>query len=136
MKVFLLGATGNVGSRTVPALLAHKHQVVVYVRSESKLKEILPPSALVEITVITGDATDSAALVEALVTHNCDAFVNTAGLSSVFPWQSPRMQGIIDAISAAGVEASKRLSHPIRAWFMGGMGALDYPGREGTMIMT
>ena len=136
MKVLLVGATGTLGSRIAPALLARKHEVVVYVRSESKLKEVLPSSVLTKITVMIGDATNTAAITDTLVNHACDALINTAGLSNIFAWQAPRMQGIINAVSTAGVEASKRLNHPIRSWFLGGMTALDFPGKEGTMLKT
>ena len=135
MKVLLLGATGTLGSRLVPALLAHKHNVVVYVRSETKVKEVLPPSIVSKVSVVTGDATNAAAIESALVDHACDAFVNSAGLANVFPWQAPRMQEIINAVATAGVEASRKLHKPMRAWFLGGMSALDVPGRKGTMLM-
>ncbi|MCJ1290233.1 hypothetical protein MMC34_001769 [Xylographa carneopallida] len=135
MKVLLLGATGNLGSRLLPALLAHKHQVVVYVRNERKLQEVVGPSVTSRLTLVTGDATDATAIQEALVTHRCDALVNSAGLAAVLPWQAPRMQGIISAISTAAVKASKELRYPIRAWFLGGLVAMDVPGTNGTMIM-
>ncbi len=124
MKVLLLGATGTLGSRITPALLSHQHQVVVFVRSENKLKETLPPSILSKVAVVTGDATDSNAILETLVNHDCDAFVNSAGQSNVFPWQAPRMQEIINAVATAGVEASKKLNHPMRGWFLGGLTAM------------
>jgi len=124
MKVLLLGATGTFGSRCIPALLAHRHQVVVFVRSETKLRDLLPSAILSEITIVTGNATDSSAIEGALVKNRCDAFINSAGLAAIFPWQAPRMQKIINAVATAGVEASKKLNHSIRAWFMGGMSAL------------
>ena len=135
MKVLLLGATGNLGSRLVPALLAHKHEVVVFVRSEGKLKGLLPSTILSEITVITGNATNSNAISDALVSHKCNALVNAAGAAAVFPWQAPTMQEVVRAVVTAGVDASKKLGWPIRAWIMGGMGALDYPGMKDTKIV-
>lgn len=123
------------GARLVPALLAHKHQVAAYVRSESKLKEILPSSLTSEIKVVNGDAEDSHAITEALVSNRCDALVNAAGLSTVFPWQQPRMQGIIHAVTTAAVEAGKTLNSPIRCWFMGGLTVMDLPGTQGTQIV-
>ncbi|KAK4696813.1 hypothetical protein P7C71_g1172, partial [Lecanoromycetidae sp. Uapishka_2] len=135
MKVLVLGATGNMGSRLIPALLVHKHSVVAYVRSESKLKDKLPSSLTSEIKIVTGNAEDSAAITEALVTNRCDALVNTAGLGTVLPWQTPRMQGIIHAAADAAVEAGKTLKSPLRCWFMGGMTALDFPGPQGLQIV-
>jgi len=134
MKVLLLGATGNVGSRLIPALQAHGHDVVVFVRSETKLKQLIPSSIVSKLTIATGSATDSNAVREALVSNRCDALVNSAGLASMFPWQDPRMQDIIQAVTTAAVEASKDMGRPIRAWFLGGMAALDYPGFGGIKL--
>lgn len=134
MKTLLLGATGSVGSRLVPALLVHKHQVVVFVRSESKLKSLLPQPILSKITVVVGDAADADAISRALIENQCDAIVNSAGQSTIFPWQAPRMQNIINAVTTASVDASKKLNHPIRGWLMGGMTCLDVPGMPGTPI--
>ncbi len=134
MKVLLLGATGNVGSRLLPALQAHGHEVVVFVRSESKLKQLVPSSIVSRATIATGNASDSNAVRTALVSNRSDALVNSAGLASIFPWQDPRMQGIIQAVTTAAVEASKEMGRPIRAWFLGGMTALDYPGFGGIRL--
>ena len=124
MKVLLIGATGTFGSRCIPALLAHKHEVVVFVRSETKLQKLLPSAIFSDLTVVTGNATDSGAVEDAIVNNRCDAFINSAGLAAIFPGQAPRMQEIINAVATAGVEASKKLNRPIRAWLMGGMSAL------------
>jgi len=134
MKVLLLGPTGNVGSRLLPALLAHKHEVVVYVRSEGKLRELIPSNILSEVTIVVGDATDSSAISDALVNNKCDACLNSAGLAAMFPWQAPQMQEIINAVADAAVDASKKLGYPIRAWFLGGFTVLDIPNRKGTQI--
>lgn len=135
MKVLLLGATGNLGSRLLPALQAHGHQVAVFIRSESKLKELVPSSVFSNCTVVTGSASDANAVREALVRNRCDGLVNSAGRANIFPWQAPRMQDIIQAVVTGAVEASKELGKPVRAWFLGGMSALDYPGLGGTKIV-
>ncbi|KAL8682999.1 MAG: hypothetical protein Q9186_000994 [Xanthomendoza sp. 1 TL-2023] len=132
MKVLLLGATGNLGSRLVPALLAHKHSVVIFVRSESKLKSLVDSAAISRCTVVNGDATNSRAIQDTITHHQCNALVNSAGLAAIFPWQAPTMQGIINAVATAAVEASKKLGYPIRCWFLGGLTVLDFPGRPGT----
>jgi nucleoside-diphosphate-sugar epimerase len=86
MKVLLLGATGNVGSRLIPALIAHKHQVVVYVRSASKL----PATATTQLTaVVEGDGTDSDAIKAAILKENCGAVINAAGLAAMTRWHAP-----------------------------------------------
>lgn len=134
MRVLLLGATGNLGSRLLPALQAHSHDVVVFVRSEAKLKQLVPSSIISKTTIATGNASDFRAVREALVSNRCDALVNSAGLAAIFPWQDPRMQGIIQSVTTAAIEASKEMGRPIRAWFLGGMTALDYPGFGGIRV--
>lgn len=134
MKVLLLGATGNLGSRLIPALLAHNHSVVIFVRSESKLKNLVDSAALSRCAIVTGDATDTKAIEEAILTHKCDALVNSAGMAAPTSWQAPKMQVIVNAVATAGVEASKKLGYPIRCWFLGGMTVLDYPGKNGTKM--
>ena len=134
MTVLLLGATGNVGSRLLPALLAHKQKVVVYVRNERKLRELIPATILDHVTIVPGDAEDANSIKNALIEHDCDTLVNSAGLAAVLPWSTPQMQGIIKAAATGAVEASQELNRPIRAWFLGGMGVLLYPGMEDTQI--
>ena len=105
MKVLLLGATKNLGSRLIPALQAHGHDVVVFVRSEAKLKQMVPFSILSRVAIATGDASDSHAVRKALVHSHCDALVDSAGQASRFPWEIPHMQDIIRAVTTAVVEA-------------------------------
>ncbi|KAL8997692.1 MAG: hypothetical protein Q9169_003099 [Polycauliona sp. 2 TL-2023] len=134
MKVLLLGATGNLGSRLIPALLAHNHSIVIYVRSESKLKNLVDSAALAKCTIVSGDATDTRAIEETILTHQCNALVNSAGMAAPLPWQAPQMQVIVQAVATAAVQASKKLGYPIRCWFLGGMTVLDYPGTNGTKL--
>lgn len=124
MKVLLLGVTGNVGSRMLPALLAHKHQVVGYVRSPAK---IAPEAKSKLDSIVVGSASDSAAIKAAILSHNCDAVVNAAGLASMTGWSS---QGEFPAIFAAVVQAildagRERGGAPIRCWLMSGFGIMD-----------
>lgn len=126
MKVLLLGVTGRVGSRLLPALLAHKHQVVAYVRNPAKIS----PEATPKLdSIVVGSASDSAAIKAAILSHNCDAVVNAAGLAAMTSLTS---QGEFPAIFAAVVKATleagrERGSGPIRCWFMSGFGILDSP---------
>ena len=135
MTILLLGATGSVGSRILPALLAYKQQVIVYVRSERKLREMIPSNILDQITIVNGDAEDSNSIRNSLVEYDCDAIINSAGRGSVLPWSEPQMQNIIKAVATGAVDASKQLHRPIRAWLLGGMTVLDYPGIESTQLM-
>jgi len=124
MKVLLLGVTGNVGSRLLPALLAHKHQVVAYVRSPTKIPE--EAKSKLE-NLVVGSATDSAAIKDAILSNNCDAVVNAAGVAGMTKWSN---QGDFPAIFAAVVKAiveagRERGGAPIRCWLMSGFGILD-----------
>ncbi len=121
MRVLLLGATGNLGSRLIPALLAHNHTVTVYVRSISKLQSLLPPSLTSAITIVSGDAND------------CDALVNAAG-NQVLPWRKHVLPKIAKAVADAAVAVGReRGGMPMQAWFVCGIGELGYPGMEGRL---
>lgn len=80
MRVLLSGITGNVGSRMLPALPAHKHQVVAFVRTPTKIS----PEVRSRIdAIVVGSATDSAAIKAGILSSNCAAVVNTAGLAAM-----------------------------------------------------
>lgn len=135
MPTLLLGVTGNFGSRLLPALLARKQEVIIYVRNEGKLRELVPSAILDRVTVVNGNATDSTSIRKALVEHDCDTLINSAGLAAILPWSEPQMQGIIKAVATGALDASKELKHPIRAWFLGGLSILEFPGMPGTQLM-
>src|SRR5450432_3420119 len=126
MKVLLLGATGNVGSRLLPALIAHNHNVVVYVRSPSKLSAQASSKA---DAVVTGSGTDSAAIKAAILTHNCDAVINSAGLAAMTSFhKKSELPDIFAAVAKAAVEAKQeRGGPPLRCWFLSGWCLLDAP---------
>ena len=133
MKVLVVGATGNLGIRLVPALLTHSHSVVAFVRSPNKLESLLPASVYGQIAVVQGNATDRFSIKRAILDANCDAVVNTAGLAAMPPWGKSELpaifRAVLDAVREAGVERKK----PLRAWFLAGLGVLYYPGSE-TML--
>lgn len=130
MKVLLVGATGNLGFRLIATLLTHGHTVVASVRSSSKLESLIPSSVFQQITVAQGDATDSVAIKRAILSNNCEAIINTAGVASLAPWAKSDLpvifRAVLDGVKEAGLERQK----PLRTWFLGGLGALYYPGTE------
>ena len=130
MKVLLVGATGNLGIRLVPALLTHGHTVVVYVRSSNKLEALLPTSIYRKLVVVQGDATDRNSIKSAILDNDCDGVVNTAGVAALPPWSKGDLptifRAVLDAVKQAGAERKK----PLRAWFLGGLGVLHFPGSE------
>lgn len=133
MKVLLVGATGNLGLRLNAALLTHGHSVVAYVRSAQKLESLLPASVSQQISVVQGDATDAGSIKKAILEANCDAVINVAGLAALPPWGKSDLpiifRAVVDGVREAGEERKK----PLRAWFLGGLGILNWPGTQ-TML--
>ena len=130
MKVLVIGATGNMGLRVVAALLTHRHSVVAYVRSSNKLESLLPTSIYSQIAVVQGDAKDSVSIKKAILDASCDAVVNTAGLAALPPWGKSELPVIFRVVLDAVREAGSDRQKPLRAWFLGGLGVLHYPGTD------
>ena len=129
MRVLLLGATGNLGLRLIPALLAHKHHVTVFVRSVHKLKNLVSPALIGLVVIVCGDATDSAAVKRAILENHCDAVVDTAG-NQVLPWKEYQLPKIAEAVADAAIAVGCERMKPLRAWFMGAIVLLRYPGTD------
>ncbi|WPH01288.1 Hypothetical protein R9X50_00412600 [Acrodontium crateriforme] len=130
MKVLLIGATGNIGCRLVPALLTHGHTVVAYVRSSNKLESLLPSATFQQISVVEGNAKDSTAVKNAIINTKCDAVVNCAGLAAMVPWSSSDLPEIFRSVLEGVKEAVTDRKKPLRVWFMAGMGVLHFPGTD------
>lgn len=126
MRVLLLGATGNLGLRLVPTLIVHGHTVTAYVRSASKLRSLLPDELTERISIYEGDALDSSTVEDALRKYNCDAVMNTAGNRVVGNEQI--LGKIAASVSSAAIRVGKDRGNPLRAWFIGGLTSLQYPG--------
>jgi nucleoside-diphosphate-sugar epimerase len=130
MKVLLLGATGTLGSRIALALLAHNHTVTVYIRSSSKLNDIFSPEVISKFTVVEGDALSQSQIKDAILAHDCDAVVNSAGLAAMAPWGKSTLPQIVDAVLGATQLAARERGQVIRLWVMAGMGLMDIPGTK------
>lgn len=133
MRVLLLGATGNLGSRTIPALVAHGHKVTVFVRSDTKLRFLISSELYNLIEVFTGNAKDTEDVYRALTQHSCDALITTAMIGEPFGYDA-RHGTLTTTVSTAAVRLGKERGTPLRAWFMGGLGSLEYPGTGGWQI--
>lgn len=132
MRVLLLGGTGNLGLRLIPALLAHGHIVTAYVRSVPKLQSLVSPAMFDNISTHEGDAFDSSAIEDALRKYNCDAIMNTAGNRVV---KGPQVLGkIATSVSSAAIKVGKERKKPLRAWLIGGMTSLEYPGTDSKQL--
>ena len=132
MYILLLGGTGNLGRRLIPALVAHGHQVTAYVRSVEKLQSLISPDLFARISTYKGDALDSAAVEDALRKHKCDGVMNTSGNRV---WTGPQVLGNIAAsVSSAAIRVGRERGRTLRAWFIGGLGGLEYPGTGGYKV--
>lgn len=131
MRVLLLGATGNVGSRLLPALKAHGHQVVLFVRSPTKLSKEASARAA---AVVQGSATDRDAIKTAIISNDCDAVINAAGLAPMLG-RSGDLPTIFAAVMQATIEAGERRGRPLRCWFMSGFGIMDAPSKKKHMMI-
>jgi nucleoside-diphosphate-sugar epimerase len=110
MRVLLTGASGFVGSYTVPALLERGHDVRVLVRNIDKTHDVLRRRGVdwSLIDVVTGDMVD-AEVVEQAAT-GCDATVHTAaaigitgsGSGSVMDINTTGARNVVGAARAAG----------------------------------
>jgi nucleoside-diphosphate-sugar epimerase len=131
MRVLVLGATGNLGSRLLLSLIAHGHQTVAFVRTASKVPSTISPKLT---AIVTGDAKSQADIKIALLEHNCDAVVNTAGYAATAPWGKSDLPDIFQAAVNAAVEVGRERERPLRAWFLGGFGMLDTPNPKYTIF--
>ncbi|KAK9320212.1 hypothetical protein V1517DRAFT_375825 [Lipomyces orientalis] len=134
MKVLLLGATGNLGIRLVPALLSHNLAVVAFVRSSAKLSSMLPSAILSQITIVEGDAKSSDMIKNAILDNDCDAVINTAGLAALLPWKTSDLPTIFAAVIQAAKLAGEQRKKALRVWFLGGLGLLDLPGTKSLLM--
>lgn len=130
MKVLLLGATGDLGSRLIPALLTHGHNVIAYVRSASKLESLIPATVYEQIIIVQGNGTNAQAIKKAVIDHKCEAVVSTAGVAALAPWAKGELPVIFEAVLDAVREAGTERGGPLRVWFLGGQGVLYYPGTQ------
>jgi uncharacterized protein len=102
MKIAIIGATGNVGSRLVDEALSRGHQVTAVARNASRL----PPDE--KLTFSGADATDPEQLSRALAGHDV--------VISATPFRKVKPESLIDAVRRSGVK---------RYLVVGGAGSLE-----------
>lgn len=134
MKILLLGATGNLGRRLVPALLAHNHTITLLIRpsSVSKLPTIFSPSLLPLISsIVEGDATNSSDVKKAMIENQIEGIVNVAG-TQVKRGEEFLLPKIAKAVTSAAVDVGRERKRDggreLRAWITAGLGIMKYPG--------
>jgi nucleoside-diphosphate-sugar epimerase len=133
MRVFLAGATGAIGRRLVPLLLAAGHEVTGTTRSRERVEQLR--SAGAEPVVV--DAFDAAALAQAVADARPDAVIHQ--LTSIPPRIDPRKmerdfatndrlrtEGTANLVAAARAAGVERLIAQSVAFFYA-------PGPPGTV---
>ena len=111
----------------MPALLAHQHDLILYVRYPSKLESLFSTAVLDRVKVTVGDATDSTTIKQALIDHNVEAVVNVAG-NQVRLGKEPLLPKIAKAVSDAVVAVGHEGHQALRLWLVSGFNVLTYPG--------
>ena len=78
MRVLVTGGTGFIGAHTIAALLRAGHEVRMLVRTPAKIGPALEPLGVPAQPFVVGDATDAAAVNEAM--EGCDALLHAASV--------------------------------------------------------
>lgn len=134
MRVLLLGPTGNLGLRCIPALVAHNHTVTLYVRNPTKLRSLVSAALLDRVNIVVGDATDTQGIKVALKEHNIEAIIDVAG-NQVLPWREYVLPKIAQAAVSAAIDVGRERGHPLRVWVTSAILIMDCPGAPpGVMI--
>lgn len=128
MNVLLLGGTGTLGSRLVPALLSHAHHVTILVQNKAKFLNLMPPIIHNQVQVVEGDAKDGALIATTLQKQSISWIINAAGAASFFAKESNPLIDIAKATVQAADATIAKMKKPIRVWFFGGLLLLDAPG--------
>ncbi|KAJ5782103.1 hypothetical protein N7457_003877 [Penicillium paradoxum] len=131
MRVLLLGATGNLGSRLLPALINRGHTVCAFVRDPSKLAPGIPSD---RFSLERGDATKAADIKAAVTRHQCDAIVNAAGYAAMQPWGKSTLPTIVNAVIQAALEIGQERGTPLRLWVLAGQGLMDIPTKNYMLV--
>lgn len=129
MKVLLLGSTGNLGRRLLPALLSYNHTVTILVLPTStyKLPLLFSSSLLSQIQAIEqGDATSASDIKGVIEKHGIDGIIDVAGNQKPGTfWKEKRGDGyllekIARAVSTAAVEVGRERGRGLRVWVTAG----------------
>ncbi len=118
MKILVLGAAGETGSRLVIAATQAGQQVSAYVRDADKLAGRLGGQAKAT-NVLVGEVLDEARLAAAM--SGQEAVINAAGNA----WDGDSFARTVQSTIAV---AEKALGPGGRYWMFGGAGVLDVPG--------
>lgn len=99
MKVIVFGATGTIGRLAVQQMLADGHAVTAFARRPEKLATLHP-----ELATYAGDATDSAAVANAIKGHDAVVITLGSGMSRKSVIRSRGTLNVISGMQAHGVQ--------------------------------
>ena len=111
MKILLTGATGLIGSSVLTALLAHGHEVVAIVRSDSSAKRASDAGA----TAVVGDISDATWFAEQL--RGVDGAIHTASPGD--ETSATVDAAVVDAVIDAFGDTPKPYVHTGGIWVHG-----------------
>src|SRR5262245_9416892 len=121
VKIFLLGATGNIGRRILRLALQRTHEVTAFVRDETKFLSLVDRPIPPNLHVSIGDISKSADITRVMVGH--DVAINAAGNvreGSIF---TQLVQPVVDSTIIS-------LGDGGRLWQFGGAAVLNVPGTQ------
>lgn len=119
MKLLIIGATGDTGSRLLRMAIQEGHEVTAFVRSADKLNAQLTAASLTAPAVIIGDVFDQDSISSAC--HGQDVVINAAGTVR-------DGEQFVELVRKVSLAVENGLGAGGRYWFFGGIGALDVPG--------
>jgi putative NADH-flavin reductase len=119
VKIFLLGATGNVGRRILRLALQRAHEVTAFVGDETKLLTLVDKPIPPNLRVSTDDISKSADIARLMAGH--DVAINAAGQVTEGAAFTQLVRTVIDSAVASLGEGG-------RFWLFGGAPVLDVPG--------
>ncbi|HAO88738.1 MAG TPA: hypothetical protein DCX09_05520 [Gammaproteobacteria bacterium] len=119
MKLLIIGATGDTGSRLLRMAIQEDHEVTAFVRSADKLNEQLTAASLTAPAVIIGDVFDQDSISSAC--HGQDVVINAAGTVR-------DGEQFVELVRKVSLAVENGLGAGGRYWFFGGIGVLNVPG--------
>jgi len=119
MKLFLIGGTGNIGSRILAEAVSRGHDVTVLTRDPGKVK------AQPHVTAVKGDILDTAALAKQIKGQNAVIVSYSPGYDDAAP---KKYEQSSDSVIAAARQAGVK-----RIFYVGGAASLN--GKDGKQIL-
>ncbi|KAI8337862.1 hypothetical protein BD560DRAFT_27136 [Blakeslea trispora] len=139
-RIFIIGATGNIGSKAVQDLLANNVRVTLFTRNQEKVKLIFSGKSHL-IDIVEGDYDDMSPLKEGLKGHTrlfvvlgkTQKFVEIKQTIADYAYEAG-IQQIVD-LSSAAVNSGYRTSLSGSAHYYGEKAFYEHPKRSGKVVI-